>query len=142
MNLMRTLAERGVLVSYGRMSRQPMTVQPGNLIFKKQTLRGFWLLDWYRSAQPDSITAMFDHLAPLIASGKISTPVSATYNFDQFREAIGKAAESLGRSCSRRIGDLELATHFARSSSCRSAGDVCQMSIQHEKQRLELPHRR
>jgi NADPH:quinone reductase-like Zn-dependent oxidoreductase len=96
-NLMSTLAERGVLVSYGGMSRQPITVQPGNLIFKKQTLRGFWLLDWYRSAQPDSITAMFDHLAPLIGSGKISTPVSATYNFDQFREAIGKAAESRGK---------------------------------------------
>jgi len=54
MNLMSTLAERGVLVSYGGMSRQPMTVQPGNLIFKKQTLRGFWLFDWYRSAQQDS----------------------------------------------------------------------------------------
>ena len=52
MNLMSTLSESGMLVCYGGMSRQPMAVQPGSLIFKKQTLRGFWLLDWYRSAKP------------------------------------------------------------------------------------------
>src|SRR5712675_540779 len=94
MNLMNCLSESGVLVSYGGTSRKPMVVQPGSFIFKKQTIRGFWLLYWYQSAQPDEITAMFDHLAPLIAAGTISAPVAATYGFDQFREAITKAAQS------------------------------------------------
>jgi len=58
-----------------------MVVNPGSLIFKKQTIRGFWLLFWYQSANPDAIAAMFDHLAPLIAAGRISTPVAATYRF-------------------------------------------------------------
>ena len=93
-NLMSTLFEGALLVSYGGMSRQPMAVQPGSLIFKKQTLRGFWLLDWYRSAEPETIKVMVDHLAPMVAAGKISTPVVATYGFDQFREAISKAAQS------------------------------------------------
>ena len=97
MNLMSTLFEGALLVSYGGMSRQPMAVQPGSLIFKKQTLRGFWLLDWYRSAEPEAITVMFDHLAPIVAAGKISTPVAAAYGFDQFREAISKAAQSGGK---------------------------------------------
>src|SRR6266851_3394088 len=44
MNLMNCLSESGVLVSYGGMSRKPMVVPPGGLIFKKQTIRGFWLL--------------------------------------------------------------------------------------------------
>jgi mitochondrial enoyl-[acyl-carrier protein] reductase / trans-2-enoyl-CoA reductase len=74
--------------------------QPGSLIFKKQTLRGFWLLDWYRSAEPETIKAMFDYLVPIIAAGKISTPVVATYGFDKFREAISEAAQSGGRYCS------------------------------------------
>jgi len=39
---------------------------------------------------------MFDHLAPLIAARTISTPITATYGFDQVREAITKAAESGG----------------------------------------------
>jgi NADPH:quinone reductase-like Zn-dependent oxidoreductase len=37
-NLMSCLSESGVLVSYGGTSRKPMVVQPGNLIFKKQTI--------------------------------------------------------------------------------------------------------
>src|SRR2546427_9674216 len=40
---------------------------------------------------------MFGHLAPLIAAGTISTPVAATYGFDQVREAITKAAQSGGK---------------------------------------------
>jgi NADPH:quinone reductase-like Zn-dependent oxidoreductase len=97
MNLMGCLSESGVLVSYGGTSRKPMVVNPGSFIFKKQTIRGFWLLYWYQSAKPDEITAMFDHLAPLIAAGTISTPVAATYRFDQVKEAIAKAAQSGGK---------------------------------------------
>lgn len=94
---MSTLFEGALLVSYGGMSRQPMAVQPGSLIFKKQTLRGFWLLDWYQSAEPEAIKAMFDYLVTIITAGKISTPVVASYDLDQFREAISKAAESGGK---------------------------------------------
>jgi NADPH:quinone reductase-like Zn-dependent oxidoreductase len=94
---MNCLSESGVLVSYGGTSRKPMVVHPGSFIFKKQTIRGFWLLYWYQSAKPDEITVMFDHLAPLIAAGTISTPVAATYGFDQVREAITKAAQSSGK---------------------------------------------
>lgn len=97
MNLMNCVSESGVLVSYAVMSRKPMVVQPGSLIYKKQTIRGFWLVYWYQSAKPDEITAMFDHLAPLIAAGTISTPVAATYGFDQAGEALAKAARSGGK---------------------------------------------
>ncbi len=97
MNLMSCLSEGGVLVSYGGTSRKPMVVHPGNFIFKKQMVRGFWLLYWYRSAKPNEITSMFDHLAPLVASGTILTPVVATYGFEQVTEAIAKAGESGGR---------------------------------------------
>jgi NADPH:quinone reductase-like Zn-dependent oxidoreductase len=97
MNLMNCLSENGILVSYGGMSRKPMAVQPGGLIFKRQTIRGFWLLYWYQSATPDEITATFNHLAPLVAAGAISTPVAATYRFDQVSEAITKATQSGGK---------------------------------------------
>jgi NADPH:quinone reductase-like Zn-dependent oxidoreductase len=96
-NLMNCLSEGGVLVSYGGTSRKPMVVQPGNLIFRTQTVRGFWLRYWYQSARPDDITAMFDRLAPLVAAGTISTPVAATYGFDQIGEAITRATQSGGK---------------------------------------------
>jgi len=97
MNLMNCLFESGVLVSYGATSRKPMVVHPGSFIFKKQTIRGFWLFYWYQSATPDEITAMFDYLAPLVAAGTISAPVYATYAFDRVGEAIAKAAQSGGK---------------------------------------------
>jgi NADPH:quinone reductase-like Zn-dependent oxidoreductase len=105
MNLMNCLSEKGVLVSYGGTSRKPMAVQPGNFIFKKQTIRGFWLLYWYQSAMLEEITAMFDHLAPLIAAGTISTPVAATYGFERVREAITKRPRAVARCCSGRKRD-------------------------------------
>jgi len=52
---------------------------------------------WYQSAKPAEITAMFDRLTPMIAAGTISTPVAATYGFDQVNEAITKAAQSSGK---------------------------------------------
>jgi NADPH:quinone reductase-like Zn-dependent oxidoreductase len=97
MDLMNCLSENAVLVSYGAISRKPMIVPTGSLIFKKQSIRGFWLVHWYQSAEPDEITAMFDHLVPLVAAGTISTPVAATYGFDQVREAIAKAAQGGGK---------------------------------------------
>lgn len=97
MNVMSCLSASGVLVSYGGTSRKPMVVQSGNFIFKKQTVRGFWLLYWYQSAKPDEITTMFDHLAALVAAGTISTAVAATYDFAQVAEAITKAAEGGGK---------------------------------------------
>ena len=97
MNLMSCLSDGGVLVSYGGTSRKPMVVHPSNLIFKKQTIRGFWLLFWYQSAPPDAIAAMFDRLAPLIADGTISTPVAATYRFDRVKDAITHANRSGGK---------------------------------------------
>jgi NADPH:quinone reductase-like Zn-dependent oxidoreductase len=74
-----------------------MAVPPANLIFRKQTIRGFWLRFWYQSAKPDEIAAMFEHLAPLVAAGAISTPVAATYGLDQVGEAIAKAGQSGGK---------------------------------------------
>jgi NADPH:quinone reductase-like Zn-dependent oxidoreductase len=97
MNLMNCLSESGVLVSYGGTSRKPMVVQPGSFIVKKQMIRGFWLLHWYKSAKPDEIREMFDHLVPLIAAGTISAPVAATYDFDQVTKAITNAAQSGGK---------------------------------------------
>jgi hypothetical protein len=36
-------------------------------------------------------------LAPLVAAGTISTPVAATYGFDQVGDAITKATQSGGK---------------------------------------------
>lgn len=97
MNMMGCLADAGTLVSYGGTSRKPMAVHPGSLIFKQQSVRGFWLYFWYKAAKPEQITTMFDHLAPLVAAGTIATPVAATFGLDNVAQAIAKAGESGGK---------------------------------------------
>lgn len=97
MNMMGCLSDAGTLVSYGGTSRKPMAVHPGGLIFKQQTVRGFWLYFWYKSAKPEQIVTMFDHLAPLVSAGTVATPVAATYGLDNVAQAIAKAGESGGK---------------------------------------------
>lgn len=97
MNMMGCLSDTGTLVSYGGTSRKPMAVHPGGLIFRQLTVRGFWLYFWYKSAKPEQVTAMFDHLAPLVADGTIATPVAETFGLGQVVPAIAKAGESGGK---------------------------------------------
>lgn len=40
--------QSGVIVTYGAMSRRPLTVPASPLIFQDLTLKGFWLTAWYR----------------------------------------------------------------------------------------------
>jgi hypothetical protein len=87
------------------MSRKPMVVNPGCFIFKKQTIRGFWLLHWYQSAKTAEITAMFDHLTPLIAAGTISTPSLPPTVSTNSRKRSRKQHRAAARCCSRRKPD-------------------------------------
>lgn len=44
---LKTLAPGGTLVVYGSMSQQPITIPPGQLIFRDIKVRGFWLTGGY-----------------------------------------------------------------------------------------------
>lgn len=41
--VMRQLAPQGVMVTYGGMFRQPLTLPVGSLVFTDVVLRGFWM---------------------------------------------------------------------------------------------------
>jgi len=87
---------------------KPMVVSPGSFIFKKQTIRGF-LASLLVSIRPsrNEITAMFDHLTPLIAAGTISARSPPPIVFDQVGEAMAKSGtRAAARCCSRRKPNL------------------------------------
>jgi NADPH:quinone reductase-like Zn-dependent oxidoreductase len=96
-NLMNCLAPNGVLAMYSAMSTKPFIGSPINVIFKNISMRGFWLATWLKTAKEERLTAMYELLAPMIASGAISAPVAATYAFDKYPEAIGTAAKFSGK---------------------------------------------
>lgn len=97
MNLMGCLAEKGVLVFYSAISGKPFVGPAQPLIFRDVAIRGFWLANWFRSAGPDQITAMYDLLAPLVASGAISSPVAGAYRLAEIAEAVAVASKNRGK---------------------------------------------
>jgi trans-2-enoyl-CoA reductase len=86
------LCESATLVSYGRLSGQPCAVQPDAFIFRDLTLRGFWLVNWFRRTPEDKRRVLVDELAGLIARKILHAPIHATYDVSEIKEAVATAA--------------------------------------------------
>src|SRR5216684_5404669 len=97
-NLLGCLAEKGVHVFYSTISGKPSVVPATHFIFRDISMRGFWLANWFENAKPDQITGMYDRLAPLVASGAISTPIAGTYRFAEVAEAVAVASKNRGKA--------------------------------------------
>lgn len=93
------LAEGGTLVNYGVLSGAPCQIAPSHLIFRDLTLKGFWLVKWFRNASPDAQRALYGELALLVAGGTLHARVQATYPVERVREAVAAAGagERLGK---------------------------------------------
>ncbi len=98
MNLLGCLAAKGVLVFYSAISGKPFVGPALPLIFHDVSIRGFWLANWFNTATSDKITAMYDRLTPLVASGAISSPVAGTFSFGQIAEAVAVASKNRGKA--------------------------------------------
>ena len=94
-----TLCDGGTLVNYGAMSGEPCTLAPTIIIFKDITIRGFWLAKWFRTATPERQKEVFGNIISLIATGKLSAPVHATFNVKDIKQAVALAAagERMGK---------------------------------------------
>ena len=90
----KSLAPHGVIVTFGAMSRQPMTVENGLLIFRNIHFCGLWISQWYRQASRQQTMEMFEALVPLVRSGKLHVPVEKTYRLEEARAALLQAKNS------------------------------------------------
>jgi NADPH:quinone reductase-like Zn-dependent oxidoreductase len=90
--LAKALGPHGTLVTYGAMSRQPLQIDNGSLIFKGLCFRGFWISEWFRNARPDQKRELFDELLPFVRQGTLKAPVEQTYRLAQAKEAIQHAS--------------------------------------------------
>ena len=84
----------GTIVTYGAMSRQPLRIPNGLLIFKDLRWRGFWITPWSQRATRDERAAMFGELFALSQRGLLKTPVDSLYPLDSFAEALAHAQRS------------------------------------------------
>ena len=88
----RSVAEGGIVVNYGAMSGEPCMISPRSFVFRDLMLRGFWLALWFRKAAPQRQREVFAELAQLIAAGKLSARIQATFPVERIKEAVAQAA--------------------------------------------------
>jgi NADPH2:quinone reductase len=92
-----SLAVRGTLATYGRLSQEPVPLDTGTQIFRGSTLRGFWLAHWFRESSPAHIQETIGTMLGLMAEGVVDPPVEARYDLADVRAAVAHA-ERPGRA--------------------------------------------
>uniref|UniRef100_A0A1B0FDC1 Enoyl-[acyl-carrier-protein] reductase, mitochondrial n=1 Tax=Glossina morsitans morsitans TaxID=37546 RepID=A0A1B0FDC1_GLOMM len=93
----RHLDDKGVMVTYGGMAREPIAVATAALIFKDISFRGFWMTRWTKEncTAPERFK-MFDDLSKLIEQKQFVAPVHEMVPLDKYKEATKAALDFKG----------------------------------------------
>lgn len=90
--LSRHLQDKGTLVTYGGMSREPVTVSTAALIFKDISFRGYWMTRWTKeNANSEAQKQMFGELSKMIEKGQIKAvphEFIALHDFKRAEESL------------------------------------------------------
>ncbi|HYR58825.1 MAG TPA: 2-enoyl thioester reductase domain-containing protein [Chthoniobacteraceae bacterium] len=97
LRLAKALATGGTIVTYGAMSRQPLRIPAGLLIFSDVRWRGFWVTRWFEAATAGERAAMFGEIFSLARRGVIGAKIERVYPITAVSEALTHAAQG-GRS--------------------------------------------
>eukprot|EP00052_Salpingoeca_macrocollata_P006041 m.51128 g.51128 ORF g.51128 m.51128 type:complete len:357 (-) comp15205_c0_seq1:23-1093(-) len=89
-NLIRYMQRRGVVVTYGGMSKQPVSIPTGSLIFTDLTFRGFWMSKWNEEKPMEERQKMLDAVMDLMMHGHLDVAHEAN-SLEQFPDALTKA---------------------------------------------------
>ncbi|XP_076621133.1 enoyl-[acyl-carrier-protein] reductase, mitochondrial [Colletes latitarsis] len=107
LEVMRHLAHGGIMVTYGGMSREPLTVPTSALIFKDITLKGFWVTEWTKkNMHSKERIDMFNELGLLFKDKKLKAPPHKLVPFCQFHEAVMNALNIDGKTGVKYILDM------------------------------------
>lgn len=91
-DLARRLAPGGTFVTYGGMSRQPVTLPTSLFIFRDIAARGFWMTEWNKRASTADRQAMIDDLCALVRAGELKAFVER-HDFAEFEAALARVNE-------------------------------------------------
>lgn len=85
----RYLENEGTMVTYGGMSKMPVVIPTGSLIFKDHKFVGYWMTRWSKNhfSSPQR-TAMFSELCAIRKEGKLEIPKTKEIQIDDFKEAV------------------------------------------------------
>lgn len=94
LRLANALGEGGTLVTYGAMSRQPLRLPNGLLIFKDIRAVGFWFTNWGKRASAAEKSSMLAELLTYAERGILRTEIEKTYKLAEAEAAIEHARQA------------------------------------------------
>lgn len=105
---LRHLDRGGVMVTYGGMSREPVTVLTSALIFKDIRVHGFWMTRWSidHAGMPEQ-TEMFKDLSNLYANGSLKAPAHKLIPFSNYKEGLENTMNVKGFTGLKYIFDFQ-----------------------------------
>ncbi|ORY56504.1 NAD(P)-binding protein [Neocallimastix californiae] len=102
----RLLGNNATIVTYGGMSKQPLTFGTGPFIFKNLRACGYWNSRWNKEASKKDKQYMYDDICELIRGGYLSEPWHEETKWEandddktldrKFKKALSKAGASFG----------------------------------------------
>lgn len=93
-DLLKYLCKGGTMVTYGGMSKQPLMIPAGPLIFNDVKVRGFWVTQWTKeNSKSPANREMNDFLTNMIKEGELKAPIHRTVEIKKFMSAIEKSME-------------------------------------------------
>jgi trans-2-enoyl-CoA reductase len=93
MSIARLLADDSCMVTYGGMSRKPVQVPTGKLIFNDISARGFWLSRWTQKHSEQERMDMIKDLGKMVADGRMKYPMEFFSFGNNFHDAIIRARQ-------------------------------------------------
>ncbi|XP_041484809.1 enoyl-[acyl-carrier-protein] reductase, mitochondrial-like [Lytechinus variegatus] len=90
--LVKQIQDAGTIVTYGGMSKQPVMVPTGSLIFNDLKFKGFWMSRWHQHhAGSEEARQMFEQLCRWGGSGQLRAPQHRLVDIEDYRSALEKA---------------------------------------------------
>lgn len=89
--MLRQLQHSGKMVTYGGMSREPVTIPTSAFIFKNISFHGFWMTAYNEVADKTQKETMMKDIIALMCEGKLKGPAHKMVKLDNYLEAIGNA---------------------------------------------------
>lgn len=91
--LIRHMANKGTLVTYGGMSKLPLTISTACLIFNDIRLRGYWMTHWNSAHSKEERAMLLKEITDIIKKGGLKPPVCRKVKFDNFLDGVTKCME-------------------------------------------------
>lgn len=89
-DMLRHIQQKGTMVTYGGMAKQPVTVPVSAFIFKDVKLRGFWMTQWKKdqAQNKDRFSGMILNLCDLIHKGQLRAPACTEVPLKDYQIAL------------------------------------------------------